>query len=140
MLIFAGLNKPKQQKIYEQSSMSETKHNLVALTKKLRPNLDCEPKLSLLTRTRPTLSTFAQPEPNDVLVASFLHKDGQRKEVFCSYCEKKSYKKAKCRKKSRDAKQRKEARTNTARAKIATMNHSGLGYCQAKNKNPACLQ
>ncbi len=35
-----------QQKIREQSSMPETKHDLFALAKKLRPNLDREPKSS----------------------------------------------------------------------------------------------
>ena len=51
-----------QQKIRKQSSMLETKHDLVTLAKKLRPNLDREPKPSQQTRTRPTLSTFARPE------------------------------------------------------------------------------
>ncbi len=35
MLFFAGLDEPMQQKIREQSSMPETKHDLVALAKKL---------------------------------------------------------------------------------------------------------
>ncbi len=61
MLFFAGLEEPMQQKIHEQSSMPETKHDLVALAKKLRPNLDRQLKPSLPTRTRPTPSTSAQP-------------------------------------------------------------------------------
>ena len=40
MLFFVGLDEPIQQRIREQSNMSETKHDLVALAKKLRPNLD----------------------------------------------------------------------------------------------------
>ncbi len=40
MLFFAGLDESMQQKIREQSSMPETKHDLVALAKKLQPNLD----------------------------------------------------------------------------------------------------
>ncbi len=92
MLFFAGLDEPMQQKIREQSRMLEKKHDLVVLAKKLWPNLDCEPKPSLLTRTRPTLSTFAQPKQSDAPVASFLHEDGRRKEVFCSYYERKGHK------------------------------------------------
>ncbi len=89
MLFFVGLDEPMQQKIHKQSSMSGTKHDLVAFPKKLRPNLDREPKPSLPTRPRPTLSTSAQPGQSDALVASFSHEDSRRKEVFCSYCEKK---------------------------------------------------
>ncbi len=59
MLFFAGLDEPMQRKICKQSSMPETKHDLIALVKNLRPNLDCEPKLSLPMRTRPTSSTSA---------------------------------------------------------------------------------
>ena len=140
MLFFAGLDEPMQRKIREQSSMPETKHDLVALAKKLRPNLDREPKPSLPTRTRPTSSTSAQPNLNDTVAASSLHEDGRRKEVFCSYYKRKDHKEAQCRKKSRDAKQRKETRPNTAGAKIATVNESGLGHRQAKQINLACRQ
>ena len=94
MLFFAGFDKPMQQKIREQSSIPETKHDLVALAKRLRPNLDREPKPSLPTRTRPTLSTSAQPEQNNALFASSSHEDGRRKKVFCSYCERKGHKEA----------------------------------------------
>ncbi len=116
MLFFAGLDKPMQQKIREQSSIPETKHNLVALAKKLRSNLDREAKPSLPTRTCPIPSTFAQPEQSDALVVSSSYTNSRRKEVFCSYYERKDHKKAQCRKKSRDTKQRKEARPNTAGA------------------------
>ncbi len=129
-----------QQKIHKQSSMPETRHDLVALTKKLRPNLDREPKPSPSTRTRTTPSTSAKPERSDVLAASSLYEDSRRKEVFCSYCERKSHKEAQCRKKSRDAKQREGARPNTARAQVATVNESGSGHRQAKEKNPARRQ
>ncbi len=61
ILFFVGLDVPMQRKIREQSSMSETKHDLVAVTKKLRSNLDCEPKPSLPTSTCPKPSTSAQP-------------------------------------------------------------------------------
>ena len=64
-----------QQKIREQSSMPETKHNLVVFAKKLRPNLDREVKPSLPTRTRPLSSTSAQPERSDASVVSSLYKD-----------------------------------------------------------------
>ncbi len=64
-----------QQKIREQSSMPETKHNLIVLAKKLRSNLDREVKPSLPTRTRPTSSTSDQPERSDASVVSFLYKD-----------------------------------------------------------------
>ncbi len=138
MLFFAGLDEPMERKIHKQSSMPETKHDLVALAKKLRLNLDREPKLSMPTRTRPTPFTFAQPQQSDALVAHFSHEDCCRKEVFCSYCERKSHKEAQCRKKSRDAKQREKARPNTAGAPIATVNKSGLGDRQAKDKNLAC--
>ena len=60
MLLFARLDEPMQQKIREQSSIQVTKHDLVALAKKLWPNLDREPKPSLPTHTRLTLSTSAQ--------------------------------------------------------------------------------
>ncbi len=103
-----------QQKIPKQSSIPETKHDLVALAKKLLTNLDFEPKSSLLTCACPTPSTFAQLEQSDALVASFSNKDGRKKDVFCSYCERKSHKKAQCQKKSCDTKHRKEARPNTA--------------------------
>ncbi len=61
MLFFPELKKPMQQKICEQSSMPETKHDLVVFAKNLRPNLDCEPKPSLPTRPCPIPSTSAQP-------------------------------------------------------------------------------
>ena len=61
-----------QQKIRKQSNIPETKHDLVALAKKLRPNLDSEPKPSLPTRTRPTPSISAQREESDAPVASSL--------------------------------------------------------------------
>ncbi len=140
MLFFAGLDELIQRKICEQSSMLETKHDLVALAKKLRPNLDCEPKPSLPTRTCTTPSTSAQPEQSAALVSSSFYEESRRKEVFCSYCERKSHKEAQCRKKSRDAKQRKGARPNTARAKVAIMNECGLSHCQSKDKNPARRQ
>ncbi len=92
MLFFAGLDEPMQQKIRKQSSMLKTKHDLVALAKQLPSNLDREPKPSLPTRLRPTPSTSAQPGRSDALVASSSHEDGRRKEVFCSYCEKKATK------------------------------------------------
>ena len=104
-----------QQNMREQSSIPETKYDLVALAKKLWLNLDREPQSSLLTRTCPTPSTFAQFVRSDALVASSSHEDGRKKEVFCSYYERKGYKGAQCWKKSRDSKQRKEARPNTAR-------------------------
>ncbi len=94
MLFFAGLDEPIQQKIRKQSSMPETKYDLVALSKKLRPNLDREPKPSLPTRTRPTPSTSAQPERSDASAASSLYEDSRRKEVFYSYCERKGHKEA----------------------------------------------
>ncbi len=140
MLFFVWLDEPMQQKMHKQSSMPETKHDLVALMKKLRPNLDREPKPSLPIRPRPTPSTFPQPEQSDALVASSSHDDGRRKEVFCSYCERKGHKEAQCRKKSRDAKQREGARPNTAGAQVATVNESGPGHRQAKEKNPARRQ
>ena len=138
MLFFIGLDEPMQQKIHEQSSMPKTKHNLVATTKKLRPNLDCQPKPFLPTGTCPTPSTSAQPEQSDAPVASFSYQDSCRKEVFCSYGERKVHKEVQCRKKSRDARQRKEARPNTAGAKVAIVNESGLDHRHANDKNPAC--
>ncbi len=140
MLFFAGLDKPMQRKSRKQSSMPETKHDLVALAKKLRPNLDRKPKLSLPTRTRPTPSTSSQPERIDAPAPSSLYGDSRRKEVFCFYCERKGHKEAQCRKQSRDAKQREGARRNTAGAQVATVNGSGSGHRQAKEKNPARRQ
>ena len=140
MLFFAWLDEPMQQKICEQLSMPETKHDLVALAKKLRPNLDREPKPSLSTRTRPTLSTFAQLEQSDTFVASSSHEDSRRKDDFCSYCERKCHKEVQCQKKSCDSKQREETRPNTAGVQIATVNDSGSGHRQAKDKNIACRQ
>ncbi len=131
MLCFVRVDEPMQQKIREQSSIPETKYDPVALAKKLRPKLDRELKPSLPTRTCPTLSTFAELEQSDALVASSSHEDSRRKGVFCSYCERKSPKEAQCGKKSCDAKQHKEARLNTARPQVATMNESGLSLCQA---------
>ncbi len=55
--------------------------------------------------------------------------------IFCSYCERKDHKKAQCRKKSRDVKQRKAARPNTAVSQVAIVNESSLGHRQAKDKN-----
>ena len=138
ILFFAGLDELMQQKICEQSSMPEIKHDLIALAKNLRSNLDRELKLSLPTCTCLTPSTSAQPEQRDALVASSLHEDGRKKEVFCSHYEIKGHKKAKTQKKSRDAKQYEEARPDTAGAQIDTVNESGSGYRQAKDKNPAC--
>ncbi len=140
MLFFAGLDEPMQQKIREQSNMPETKHNLVALTKKLRPNLDREPKPSLPTRTCPTHSTSAQPEWSDTFVASSSHEDSPRKEVFCSYCERNGHKETQYRKKFRDAKHREEAWPNTAGAQITTVNESGSDDLRAEDKNPARRQ
>ncbi len=70
------------------------KHDLVALAKKLRPNLDREAKPSLPTRTRLTLSPSAQPERTDANDASSSYEDSRKKEVFCSYCERKGHKEA----------------------------------------------
>ena len=94
----------------------------------------------MTTRTRPALSTSAQLEQSDAPVASSLYEDSRRKEVFCSYCEKKGHKETQCRKKYRDAKERKGARPTTAGAQIAIVNESGLSNCQAKDKNPARRQ
>ena len=140
MLFFAGLDEPMQQKICKQSSIPETKHDLDAFAKNLQPNLDREPKPSLSTRTRYIFSTFAPFEQSDATVASSLYEDRHRKGVFYSYCERKSHKEAECRKKSRNAKQRKEARLNTAGAQVAIVNESGSSNRQAKDKNPACQQ
>ncbi len=129
-----------QQKIREQSSMPETKYDLVALAKKLRLNLDCEPKPSLLSRTYFTLSISAQLERSDAPTASSLYEDSRKEDVFCSYYERKGHKEAQCRKKSGDAKERKGARPNTAGAQVATVNESGSGHRQAKDKNPARRQ
>ncbi len=79
ILFFAGLDEPMQQKIREQSSMPGTKHDLFTFVKKLRPNLDREPKPSLPTGLRATLSTCAQPGQNDALVASSSHEESRRK-------------------------------------------------------------
>ena len=89
------------------------------------------------TRTRPTLSTSAQLEQNDASVSSSLYRKCRRKEVFCSYCERKDHKEVQCREKCYDAKQRKEARPNTVGSKVTTMNESGLSHRQAKEKNLA---
>ncbi len=113
MLFFAGLDERIQQKFREKSRMPETKHDQVALAKKLRPNLDYEPKPSLPTHARPTFSISAQPERSDALVASFSDEDDGSKELFCSYCERKGHKEAQCQKKYCDAKERKEARPDT---------------------------
>ncbi len=134
MLFFAGLDEPMQRKICEQSSKPETKHDVVVLAKKLRPNLDREPKPSLPTRTRLTFSTSAQPEQSNALFASSLYKDSRKKEVFCSHCKRKGHNEAQCRKKSRDAKQQKKPRPNTAEAQVAIFNKLGSGHCQAKDK------
>ncbi len=120
--------------------MPDTKYDLVTLAKKLRPNLDRQPKPSLPTRTRPIPSTSAQPGQSDAPLASSLHEETRRKEVFCYYCERKSHKEAQCRKKSGNAKQRKGARPNVAETQVATVNESGLGHCHAKDKNPARRQ
>ncbi len=53
---------------------------------------------------------------------------------------KKGHKEVQCRKKSRDAKQRKGTRPNTAGALVVIVNESGSGHCQAKDKNPAHRQ
>ncbi len=120
--------------------MPETNHDMVTLAKELQPNLDREPKPSLLMRTRLTFSDSAQPERSDALFASFLHENGRKKKVFCPYCERKVHKKAQCRKRSRNAKQRKEARPNTFQVNIATVNEFGLSHHQGKNKNLTCRQ
>ncbi len=116
MLFFAKLDEPMKQKIRDQSSMPGTKHDLVALAKKLRLNLDREPKPSLPTRPCATPSTSAQPGQSDAHVARSSHEDGRRKEVFGAYYERKDHKEAQYRKKSRDDKQRKRARPSTAGA------------------------
>ncbi len=96
ILFFAELDELMQQRFCEQSSMPGTKHDLIALARKLRLNLDREPKPSLPTRPCPTPSTSAQPGRSDALVASFLHENGRKKEVFCSYCEIKGHKEVQC--------------------------------------------
>ncbi len=53
---------------------------------------------------------------------------------------KKSHKEVQCRKKSRNAKQREEARTNTTGVQIATVNESGSSNRRAKEKNFARRQ
>ncbi len=140
MLFFTRLDEPMEQKICNQSNMQETKHDPVALTKKLWSNQDREPKPSWSTRTRPTPSTSTEPERNDAAIASFSYEDKHKKEVFCSYYERNRYKEAKCWKKSRDAQQHEGAKSTTAGAKVSMMNGSGSGDCQAKDKNPACRQ
>ena len=129
-----------QQKICKQLRMPETKHDPVSLAKKVRSNLDHEPKPSLPKRTCPASFTSAQPEQSNALVASSLHENGRRKEVFCSYYERKGYEEPQCQKKSHDTKQREEDRLNTAGAQVATVNESGLGHRQMKDKNLACRQ
>ncbi len=129
-----------QQKIREQSSMPITKHDLVALVKKLLPNLDREPRSSLPKRICPIISISAQPEQNDAPVASSLHEESRRKEGFCSYYEWKYYKETQCQNKSRDTKKRKEAGPSTAGLKVATVNESGSSHSQAKDKNLARWQ
>ncbi len=94
----------------------------------MSPNHFCQ-------RTRPTPSPSAQPEQSDALVVRSLHENTSRKEVLCSYCERKSHNEAQCQKKYRDTKQRGKSRPNTARTKIATVNEFGLGHRQAKDKN-----
>ena len=49
MLFFARLDELMQQENHEQSSMPETKHDLVAIAKKLQHNLDLESKPPLPT-------------------------------------------------------------------------------------------
>ena len=136
MLFFAGLDEPMERKICEQSSMQETKHELVTLAKKLRPNLDHQPKPSLPSCTYLITSTSAQPEQSDALGASSSHENDRRKEVFCSYCERKDHKEAQCQEESCDTKQHEKARLHTAGAQIATVNESGSGNRQAKEKTP----
>ncbi len=140
MLSFAKLDEPKQQKICEQSRMLETKHDLVAIAEKLWFNLDCEPKPCLPIDSCLTPSTSGQLEQSDTTVASSSYKDGRKKEVFCSYFERKGYKKVEGQKKSRNAKQHKKIRPNTAGAKVATVNESGSGHRQVKEKNLARRQ
>ena len=120
MLFFAELDESIQQKNHKQSSMSETKQDLVALAKKLRPNLDSEPKPSMSTSTCPTPFISTQLERSDALVASLLHKSSRKKEILSSCCKRKGHKESQCQKKSRDAKQREETRSSTAGAKIST--------------------
>ncbi len=57
MLFFAGLDELIQQKICKRSRLPDTKHDLVALAKKIQPNLDREPKPSLPSRNHLTPST-----------------------------------------------------------------------------------
>ena len=130
-----------QQKIRKQSRMPKTKHVLVALAGKLELNLDCEPKPFRPTRNCPTPFTSALPGQSDTLVAISSHEDSRGKKVFGSYCKKKkNHKEVQCRKKSRNAKQREEARTNTTGAQIATVNESGSSNRRAKEKNFARRQ
>ena len=52
MLFFAGLDKPMQLQIREQFDISDTKHDLLLLARKLELNLDYDLKSSLPTRSR----------------------------------------------------------------------------------------
>ncbi len=92
MLFVGELDEPMQQKIHKQSSIPEKKHEMVAFAKKLRSNMDREPKPFLPTDTRLTSFSSAPPEQSNAPVASYLHEESGRKELFCSYCEKKSHK------------------------------------------------
>ncbi len=59
------LDEPMQPKICQPLRILETKHDLVAPAKKLRPKQDGKPKPCLPTPSCPSLSTSAQPEQSD---------------------------------------------------------------------------
>ena len=89
------------------------------------------------TRIRITPSTSTPLERNDAAAPNLSYKDSCRKEVFCSYCERKGHKEAQSRKKSRDIKQHEGIKPNTAGPQVVMVNESDLGHRKAKDKNHA---
>ncbi len=136
MFFCAGLDELIQQKICEQFSILET--NVIWLPSRknsdpawiMNPNHTCQYVLVLHLQLLVNFSKMILLSP------AFCMETAVGKRSFAFIVKKKAIKRRKIGR-NPDAKQRKNARPNTARAIVAKVNESGLGHRQPRNKNLA---
>lgn len=129
ILFYTALNELIQCKIREQATMPTTKHDMVALAKKLLPNLDREPKPTLLVRSHHPLSGSSRFERTDTLTAYPLREKHSRKDTSYSYCKKSGHKEAAFRKKYSGVKQNKKPKSQASEVQVATVKDFGASQC-----------